>query len=146
MPKPEGNTLEVLAWNKCDGLVLSWLINSINPELHDSIAYHDSAVELWRDLEERFGHTNEPRVHELRRNIALTNQGSLTVASYYTKLKGYWDELGMHLVILKCTCKTSKEWAAEKEKERTHQFLIGLDQNFKTIRSQILAYRTSAVT
>ncbi len=72
--KPKGDAVEILAWNKHDRKILLWLINSIVLIIQDSIASLNSVLDLWHDLEERFGHTgctNEAWAHELRKNIAL---------------------------------------------------------------------------
>ena len=58
LKKPTDISQEALTWSKCDGLIISWLTNSINPILYDSIVYHEIALDLWNDLEERFGHSN----------------------------------------------------------------------------------------
>ncbi|XP_071939949.1 uncharacterized protein [Coffea arabica] len=139
LPQPKVGSREALFWSKCDGLVLSWLINSISPDLHNSITYHDSARELWVDLEERFSQNNEPRIYEIRKDIALSTQGTASVTTFYSKLKALWDELSAYSNPPNCSCGGLKEWLAERDKERSHQFLMGLDEKFKTIRSQILA-------
>jgi hypothetical protein len=54
-------------------------------------------------------------------------------------LKGFWDELSTYVNIPKCTCGGAKEFATELEKEKVHQFLMGLNDTFNTIRTQILA-------
>ena len=80
LKKPTDNPQEALAWSKCDGLVISWLTNSINPILYDSIVYHETALDLWKDLEERFGHSND--IHELRREIATMTLGATSVSFF----------------------------------------------------------------
>ena len=60
----------------------------------------------------------------------------MTVSAYYTKLKGIWDELGTYSQIPPCICGSAKAFAVEKE--RVHQFLMGLNEKYNTVRSQIL--------
>ena len=139
LKKPTDNPKEALAWSKCDGLVISWLTNSINPILYDSIVYHETALDMWKDLEERFGHSNEQRIHELHCEIATMTQGATNVSSFFTRIKGAWDELNSHMTIPKCTCDAAMAWQAERDKEKVHQFLMGLNDSFKTLHSQILA-------
>ena len=67
-------------------MVISWLFNSLVPDLHDSVAYADIAQGMWADLEERFYQGNAPRVHKLKHDLALMRQDFLSVATYYTKV------------------------------------------------------------
>nr|CAD1823566.1 unnamed protein product [Ananas comosus var. bracteatus] len=120
-------------------MIVSWIFNSLASDLHDSIAYIDSAREIWTDLEERFSQGNAPRIHELKRELAITQQGTMSVATDYTKVKGFWDELNTYSNVPHCTCGAAKEFIAEHEKEKVHQFLMGLSEKFNIVRSQILS-------
>uniref|UniRef100_A0A2N9GLS4 Retrotransposon Copia-like N-terminal domain-containing protein n=1 Tax=Fagus sylvatica TaxID=28930 RepID=A0A2N9GLS4_FAGSY len=72
--KPDENSPDVHAWVKCNSMVISWLINSLTRDLHESVAYADTAREIWIDLEERFSQGNAPRIHELKRDLSLLLQ------------------------------------------------------------------------
>jgi len=37
-------------WIRCDSMVVSWLLNSIDPSLSGAFIYANSAVELWNEL------------------------------------------------------------------------------------------------
>ncbi|XP_020276643.1 uncharacterized protein LOC109850963 [Asparagus officinalis] len=64
----------------------------------------------------------------------------MSVMAYYTKLKGMWDELSSYSKIPTCTCGAAQEFIKEREEEKLHQFLMGLDDAvFRTVRSQILS-------
>ncbi|KAK0585685.1 hypothetical protein LWI29_032394 [Acer saccharum] len=51
---------EFNCWKRCNDMVLSWIINSLEPEIANSVIYTDSAHELWIDLGERFSGINAP--------------------------------------------------------------------------------------
>ncbi|PKI39467.1 hypothetical protein CRG98_040143 [Punica granatum] len=62
-----------------------------------------------------------------------------SVIDYYTTLKGLWDELEDYLEVSNCTCDASGQQAKEKEVEKLHQFLMGLDaEMYGSTVSQIL--------
>jgi len=44
-------------------MVVSWLLNSIVPELSEAFLYTGSAEELWLGLSERFGQNNGPLLY-----------------------------------------------------------------------------------
>ncbi|XP_010257807.1 PREDICTED: uncharacterized protein LOC104597782 [Nelumbo nucifera] len=122
-----------------DAKVALQVFNSVTRDLHGSIAYIETAQEIWKDLEDRYSQGNVSRIHQLKRDIELLNQGLMNVAAYFAKLKGLWDE--MYALILEpvCICGATKDYVAEREREKLYQFLMGLNDNFNSIRSNILA-------
>ncbi|GKU96826.1 hypothetical protein SLEP1_g10018 [Rubroshorea leprosula] len=142
LKKPSADCPEFLAWTKCNSMVLSWILNALSRELHGSVAYAESAAEVWEDLKERFSQGNTSRIYELRLELATTTQQTRSVTAYFTKLKPIWDELQAHEPVptctYGCTCGATKEFTRARETEKVHQFLMGLNENFSTMRSQIL--------
>ncbi|GKD98754.1 putative RNA-directed DNA polymerase [Tanacetum coccineum] len=71
-------------------------------------------------------------------------QARASVSSYYTKLRGLWEELEMVMSIPRCTCvgckcDIGKRMVDLRENERLYEFLMGLDNKFVVIWTQILA-------
>ncbi|KAJ0102246.1 hypothetical protein Patl1_05719 [Pistacia atlantica] len=67
----------------------------------------------------------------------------MSVAGYYNKLKGLWDEMQSISPIPQCTCqgctcRVVTKFAAVREKEKLYDFLMALDEVFGTIKTQIL--------
>ncbi|XP_068339019.1 uncharacterized protein [Pyrus communis] len=120
------------AWQRCNNMLLAWIINSIESDISDSILYLKTAYEVWEDLRERFSQSNAPRIFQLQREITSLTQGQHYVAVYYTKLKGLWDELASYSSSTICTC------GAQHETNRLMQFLMGLNESYSAIRGQIL--------
>ncbi|RVX09347.1 hypothetical protein CK203_015309 [Vitis vinifera] len=83
---PEGYA----TWSRCNDMVHSWIVNTLNPEIANSVIYYSTAHEVWEDLCERFSQSNAPRIFEIQRDIACLRQEQLSVSAYYTKLKGLW--------------------------------------------------------
>jgi hypothetical protein len=42
------------AWNRCNQLVSSWLLNSVSPSIAQSIVFLENAIDIWNELRERF--------------------------------------------------------------------------------------------
>ncbi|KAJ4749494.1 Retroelement pol polyprotein-like [Rhynchospora pubera] len=125
-------------------MLVSWLFNSIDSSLQPSVAYFETAKELWDDLKERFSVGNAPRIYQLKSDIAGAKQQGQSVVTYYTRLKSMWDELGSYLRIPACTCggcvcNLTVDFLRDKEEEKIHQFLMGLDDVYDTIRTTILS-------
>jgi len=66
------------------------------------------------------------------------------VVEFYSKLMGMWSELDNYVKMPQCTCgkcecEISIRVVKMMNEEKTHQFLMGLnDENFSTIRNQVL--------
>ena len=103
---------------------------------------------MWEDLKKRYSVANLPKIHQLKAALANCKQGTLDIGEFYNKIVNLWNELNNHVKIPICTCKGCKCGAATKiiqmyEEDKSHQFLMGLnDEEFSQIRSQILAQET----
>ncbi|KAG6393276.1 hypothetical protein SASPL_147517 [Salvia splendens] len=116
----------------------------MDKEIRNSVKHAKTAPEVWEDLQERFGSESAPRAYELKHILSLTRQKKMYVSAYYTKLKGLWDEIQAISPLPKCkcggcTCDINKQLIAMKEKERLYEFLMGLDESFGTVKTQILS-------
>ncbi|MCI39003.1 retrovirus-related pol polyprotein from transposon TNT 1-94, partial [Trifolium medium] len=85
------------AWNRCNMLIHSWIMNSVDPSIAQSIVFMENASDVWIDLKERFSQGDLVRVSELQQQIyALT--------TFYSDLKTLWEELEIYMPIPNCTC------------------------------------------
>lgn len=128
-PSEETDPADYATWSRCNDMVHSWIINTVNPEIADSVIYYPTAHEVWEDLHERFSQGNAPRIFEIQREIACLRQEQQSVSAYYTKLKGLWDELASYSEISR---------GAQAEQQRIMQFLMGLNDTYSSVRGQIL--------
>ncbi|XP_075083581.1 uncharacterized protein LOC142167315 [Nicotiana tabacum] len=99
-----------------------------------------TAESIWRQLNNRYGTVNRTKVFELKRELASTYQGSLDIASYFNKLKKIWDELGVMCSshANSCSCAAKEGLQKEKEKDKVHQFLKGLNEVYVGVKSNLL--------
>ncbi|XP_021911611.1 uncharacterized protein LOC110825461 [Carica papaya] len=81
------------AWSRCNSMVISWLLNAVVKDIVDSLFYLENAQAIWSDLQHRFQQSNAPRIFQLKKFMNTFTQGSLTMNTYYTKMKTMWDEL-----------------------------------------------------
>ncbi|KAK6161898.1 hypothetical protein DH2020_001739 [Rehmannia glutinosa] len=125
-------------WKKVDCMVISWILNSLSKDIVDAFMYIDSAKQLWDEITERFGESNGPLIYQLEKEIFNITQGNMSVTIYYTKLKKLWDELCCLSPLPSCTCGASKALNDRETRQRLMQFLMGLNDTFDHIRSQIL--------
>ncbi|KAK6922272.1 Retrotransposon Copia-like, N-terminal [Dillenia turbinata] len=140
LPKPAEGDPDEENWITNNSMVMSWILNSLNEELHDSIVYHDTARGMLLELKERFSQGSGPRIQEIKQEIVNTRQGDIAISTYYAKMKSLWDQLSTFAKphdpkCPGCTCVVATK---EEEEERLHQFLMGLNEAFGVVRSNIL--------
>ena len=120
-------------------------MNVIIPKLHTSVAYAKTACKIWENLRKRYSMANALKIHPLKTDLASCKQSGLEVVEFYSKLMGMWSELESfvklpHCTRRKCKCSIGTKLVRMMDEEKTHQFLMGLDDDaFSNIRSQVLA-------
>lgn len=85
--KPVANSSMLMHWMRCNDMIISWILNSVSVDIHNSIVYITSAREIWIDLEVRFGQSNVPKLFNLRKELSHLEQGSLSISGYFTKFQ-----------------------------------------------------------
>jgi hypothetical protein len=134
---PDSDPLS-FSWCRCNNMVLSWLINSVSKEIAAIIIYIDSATDMWTDLQDRFSQLNGLRIFQIQQNMSSLSQNNDSVSTYFTALKGLWDELDNHQPLPCCTCGAMKILQAKHQRQYVYQFLMELNESFSHIRGQIL--------
>ena len=64
----------------------------------------------------------------------------MTVTKHYTKFKRFWGQLLNYKPLPQCSCGAMKLLNALHNKAYVMRFLMGLNENFETLRSQVLTY------
>nr|XP_016514477.1 PREDICTED: uncharacterized protein LOC107831242 [Nicotiana tabacum] len=139
-PKPTATSPDYKQWDCCNNMVISWITSSLSSEIAESVQYSETTESIWKQLNNRYGTVNGTKVFELKRELESTYQGSLDIASYFTKLKRIWDELGVMCSghANTCTCAAKEGLQKEKEEDKVHQFLMGLNEVYVGVRSNLI--------
>ncbi|KAK9077344.1 hypothetical protein SSX86_005681 [Deinandra increscens subsp. villosa] len=127
---------EFAMWNQCNSMILSWLTHSVESDLAQGVIHAKTAQQVWNDLRDQFSQKNAPAIFQIQKSTATISQGNMSVASYFIKIKNLWDELEAYRTPL--TCNKIKEHLDQIEEDRLMQFLMGLNESYKAIRSNIL--------
>ncbi|XP_058735907.1 uncharacterized protein LOC131607949 [Vicia villosa] len=112
--------------------------SDVSKELTASIIYASTAASIWNDLQERFLHNNGPHLFQLRKDFITCTQGTLSVGAYYSKIKGIWEELAKFRPRYQCVCGGVNPLIEHINHEYVLTFLLGLNESFNPIHSQIL--------
>ena len=100
------------AWDRCNTIILSWLMHSVSPEIKSVLYYAKTAAEGWLKLKMRYAQPNDVRIYNLQKEIMFTSQGNSSVTDFFTKLSALWEELDDYRPIPHgfCTEETCKVW------------------------------------
>lgn len=64
------------AWERCNNLVHTWIINSISPSIAQSVVFIENEIDMWNDLKDRFMRGDHIRVTQLIQEIATLKEGN----------------------------------------------------------------------
>ncbi|CAH9133891.1 unnamed protein product [Cuscuta epithymum] len=140
-PNPDNSMYS--CWYRINALLLSWLIYSISPTLRTTFLSFTNAKELWDEIQLRYGKSDGPRLFQLEKTLGNLSQGSRSITDYYNSFKEIWDEYCTFRIIPSCTCghctcKISETYQKIIQKESILKFLVGLNESYSNLRSQIL--------
>ncbi|KNA13963.1 hypothetical protein SOVF_111810, partial [Spinacia oleracea] len=144
-PKQETKMLD---WVTNNSMLVTWILKTMHPKIAISIPYMEEAKPLWEYLEKRFCVATGPRLQQLRAKITDCRQTkTMSIEDYYNMLMGLYDDLSQ----LKpphgcecglCTCNVAGKYEADKDEERLHQFLIGVDDDlYAMVRTNLLSQK-----
>lgn len=143
--KPTDSTKH-LDWETVNSMIVSWLTRTMDAKVAASIPYHEEARPLWLYLERKFMNASGPRIQQLRAAITSCKQDKgMSIDDYSNCLTDLWDELDrlkpLHTCSCGlCTCTLPEKFAADRDEERFHQFLIGVDDElYSSVRSNVLS-------
>ncbi|CAA7032084.1 unnamed protein product [Microthlaspi erraticum] len=142
--RPTDGSPDLEDWLTIQALLVSWIKMTIEPSLRSSISRRDVAKDLWDNLKKRFSVTNGPRIQQLKAELACCKQRGLAIEAYFGKLNRIWDSMAHYRPIRtckcgKCECDLGTTQEQDREEEKVHEFLFGLDETFRTVRSTLVS-------
>ncbi|KZV35587.1 hypothetical protein F511_32753 [Dorcoceras hygrometricum] len=136
--RPSDRSPSLHQWERCNAIVLSWIMSSVSKEIFAGIVYCTDASKVWADLKERFNKVSESRIYSIQREIVCLKQGSSPISIYFSKLKQLWDEYASLVTLPSCACATTRAYVEHEQTQCLIQFLMSLNDSYSSIRSQIL--------
>ncbi|RDX69320.1 hypothetical protein CR513_51578, partial [Mucuna pruriens] len=117
---------------------MTWLWNSMTPEISRNYMFYSSACEIWENLIETYSMKEDSTAcYDIERKIFNSRQGTLSVIEYYGTLNGIWIELDQYQGLKMCKV-YSVAYTGLVERERIFKFLHGLNFEYNPIRVQSL--------
>ncbi|KAJ0578087.1 putative RNA-directed DNA polymerase [Helianthus annuus] len=129
-------------WDRCNSVVLTWLLNSVSEELFLGQVFSSLASEVWEDLKETYDKIDGSVVYDLFKKINGISQNGSTVADYYNRLTTMWKQFDAMLQLPTCSCKAAKDYNDFNMLIKLMQFLMGLDDVYQPVRTNLLTRET----
>lgn len=108
---------------------------TVDENLRSTLTTYEKAHDLWNHIKCRFAVRNGQRVQRLKTELANCHQKGLAMQEYYGKLTQLWRSLADYQ-----QAKTMEELAKEREEDKLHQFLMGLDETvYGAVKSSLLS-------
>jgi len=143
--KPDASSPFFSQWDRCDKMVISWLLHAVEKRISDSILFSSSSRQIWLDLEQRFGQSDGTKFFQVKKDLYSISQGNNDIAAYFTEIKKLWDEHDSMLSVPTCLCGTSCATYVYdqkmKKKDKLIQLLVGLNDVYKGVSGNILMSR-----
>ncbi|KAJ0920051.1 putative RNA-directed DNA polymerase [Helianthus annuus] len=136
--RSESDSVLASQWDRCNSVVLTWLLNSISEELFLGQVFSKLASEVWTDLKESFYRVDGSIVYDLYKRINSVSQNGTSVAEYYNKLTTMWKQFDAMLHLPTCSCQAAKDFNDFSTLIKLMQFLMGLDDVYQSVRTNLL--------
>ena len=94
---PAAGKPEYKNWKTNNSKVMTWLWNSMEPQISTTVMFFNTAKEIWNALESRFSNKkNISRIYDLYAGILHCIQNDRSVSAYYGQLEGMWEEINVY--------------------------------------------------
>ncbi|XP_071903167.1 uncharacterized protein [Coffea arabica] len=94
---PKKGDPKFAAWDEEDSMVMSWLWNSILPEISDTCMFLPTAKNIWTTSRQTYSKAGDAAlIYEIKTKISATKQGNLSVTQYAYLLQNLWQELDQY--------------------------------------------------
>ncbi|XP_019171507.1 PREDICTED: uncharacterized protein LOC109167058 [Ipomoea nil] len=144
IPVPEENDPRIAAWRRCNRIVCSWILRSVNPSIADGVMYLDKASDIWNSLQKRYSQSDPHRISEIQNEMIKNIQGNMSVNEYFTKSNALWQQMNALRPLLlcecvpRCSCTLMSRMQKQREEDQIIRFLEGLNENYETVKSGVL--------
>ncbi|KAF5819826.1 putative RNA-directed DNA polymerase [Helianthus annuus] len=140
--KSKDNDVLAKQWDRCNSVVITWILNSVSEELYMGQVFSKLASEVWADLKETYDKIDGSVIFGLHQKINSLSQNGTSVSEYYHKLNTMWKQFDQMIQLPSCTCRASKEFNDFSHMIKLMQFLMGLDDVYHPVRTNLLTSET----
>ncbi|KAL5813378.1 hypothetical protein ACOSQ3_024138 [Xanthoceras sorbifolium] len=129
------------AWDEEDSMIMTWLWNSMTPEVNDTCMFLATAREIWEFIQQTYSKVKDAvaaQVYEIRTKAMSTKHGNGSVTDYANTLQNLWQELDHYRCVRITNPADTTVVRKMLEQDRVYDFLAGLNMEYDQVRIQIL--------
>ena len=79
--EPTKKVGKYVTWDEDNDIVMSWIMNSVEPHIADGLIYYNTAKQMWDNLRDTYSQeTNVSRILQVEQEIYNLQQGDQTLA------------------------------------------------------------------
>ncbi|KAF3777265.1 hypothetical protein EJ110_NYTH46202 [Nymphaea thermarum] len=120
-------------WKEDNNIVMSWIMNSVQPQIASTIAYYTSAKQMWDFLKQTYSNDkNVNKILQVEEELLNLQQGDQSLAQYLASLKS----ISERLKALRPPCPTC--YKTHVEQSMVAKFLQGLSSEYAVAKAQML--------
>ncbi|KAL8101295.1 hypothetical protein AgCh_033247 [Apium graveolens] len=120
---PDVTADEFKFWERCKNLVISWLLANLDDAITKSVLFFHTVIEIWQNLDDRYGFSSMAQVYSLEQQLLEINQGTNSVSEFFTKIKTLWDGINDANPLPYCTCNACTCNLSQRKKDSRRSLL-----------------------
>ncbi|KAF3790652.1 hypothetical protein EJ110_NYTH16100 [Nymphaea thermarum] len=131
--EPVEKSGKYVSWKGDNNIVMSWIMNSVQPQIASTIAYYTSAKQMWDFLKQTYSNDkNVSKILQVEEELLNLQQGDQSLAQYFASLKS----ISERLKALRPPCPTC--YKTHGEQSMVAKFLQGLSSEYAVAKAQML--------
>ncbi|RYE03343.1 MAG: hypothetical protein EOP33_09685, partial [Rickettsiaceae bacterium] len=128
------------SWKAENSMVMSWLINSMLPEIGETFLLYRTAAEIWQAAREIFSNSEDmSELFETENTLHDLRQGEMSVTQFFSSLTHLWQKIDLYEQHQWTSSEDSKIYRRIVETKRVFKLLSGLNQDLDEVRGRILS-------
>ncbi|GKD29544.1 putative transcription factor interactor and regulator CCHC(Zn) family protein [Tanacetum coccineum] len=135
---PEVDPFLAEQWERCNSVVLTWILNCVSTELFIGQVFSSNAKLMLDELAETYDKIDGSVIFNLHYKINIVSQNGFILFDYYHKLNSLWREYDVMVQLPVCTCDGASSFKDHYQLLKLMQFVMGLDDVYAPIRSTLL--------
>uniref|UniRef100_A0A2N9FGK5 Reverse transcriptase Ty1/copia-type domain-containing protein n=1 Tax=Fagus sylvatica TaxID=28930 RepID=A0A2N9FGK5_FAGSY len=125
-------------WDGVNHQIITWLRNTSTPSVSMEFGGYDTAKDVWDMLASRYAGSDGAREHHLMVTLyQLRQDPGERITAFHSRMRFLWDQLAASEPVIK-SVSDAKLVSTHRERTRLHQFLMGVLDDFESVRSQLL--------
>ncbi|KAK8650972.1 hypothetical protein V6N13_140592 [Hibiscus sabdariffa] len=95
--QPASTTAGHASWLRDDNQVMTWLLNSMTPEISKNFLLYTTSAAIWEAVKETYSSSNNiSELFRLEGQAFLLKQEGMSVTLYYHTLNSVWQQLDLY--------------------------------------------------